>query len=243
MSADTFWHSDAWREYERICQVPVSRVEELAAATWQTRVIDLSVSEADLWRGVRKSYKSLIHAAELDHQIREGRTGVDVGIAKAIHELAAERETRPVESWGLMADWLAQDQAALWRIGVAAFVYVIRYGAWAYYASGASRQQDLNHALIWHAMLGLKARGVRWFEIGWQGQAVDEKGQNIEFFRRGFGGFDIPAQDAPLLCSGAQPIVRAAGSASGPASTILEAQRAAIDDITRACGIPPEYFR
>lgn len=64
----TWWSSPDWLAYEAAGGYP-SRADVLASATWQTRVIDLSVSEAELWRGIRKSYKAIINKAQKVHRI------------------------------------------------------------------------------------------------------------------------------------------------------------------------------
>lgn len=75
-------------------------------------------------------------------------------------------------------------------LGFAAFE---RNGPWAYYGHEAASVRDVAHLMIWFAIRELKSIGVERLELGWQGQATDEKGKNIEFFRRGFGGVDVPA--------------------------------------------------
>lgn len=202
-----WWETPQWLAYEEAYKSAVPRVQELAEATWQTRVIDLSLDEAELWRGVRKSYHAIIHKAERDLSIAEWFAPCACEVARDVHRQAAGRETRSSVTWSLMQDWIALRRGLMVgaeRKGVhdsaLAFVYVIVWGSWAYYASGASLELNVQHALIWRAMKELKARGVRYFEIGWQGHAQDDKGKAIEFFKTGFGGADMPANEAPTLC-------------------------------------------
>jgi len=197
----TFWDSDPWREYEHLCgEEPGTRSRLLASADWQTRVCDLALSEAELWQGVRKSYHSLIHAVERQHPIREGRTAVDIGIAAAFHQAEAGRQTRPIETWELMAEWIESGHGLLMMTS-GAFVYCTVYQAWSYYHSSAALEKNLTHALLWHAMKALKARGVRWLELGWQARECDsDKDRGISMLKRGLGGYDMPAKEAPELC-------------------------------------------
>ena len=84
---------------------------------------------------------------------------------------------------------------------VMGYVYCLIHGAWAYYFSSATLRKNLNHALLWHAMKALKARGVRWLELGWQARAGDtDKDRGISHLKAGLGGVDIPAKEAPDLC-------------------------------------------
>lgn len=203
-----WWETDHWRAYEAAYQPKVPRVQELAEATWQTRVIDLSLSEEELWRGVRKSYHAIIHGAERAFIVEDWTAMCAVQEAHRIHAASAGRETRTPETWDLMAEWLTQRQACLvgaermGELGSAfAFAYLIIWGQWAYYASGASLELNVQHALIWRAMKELKARGVRYFEIGWMERDGDsEKERGIVKFKQGFGGVDMPANEAPKLC-------------------------------------------
>ena len=198
--AAAWWASPAWRDYEVLYDgAPGARTRLLAEATWRTRIVDLVSSEAELWRGVRKSYRSLIHRARERYEFSVG--GVDaVMLARLIHREVAGRETRPKATWHLMADWIEQ-RSGLVVIGHSrlsgqgeAFAYFLMNGTWAYYASGASVDDNVQHAVIWYSLLALKARGIRWAELGWQGQATDDKGRGIEMFRRGWGGVDVSAR-------------------------------------------------
>ena len=208
-----FWDTDAWHAYEiAYGDEPGTRSRLLAAADWRTRVVDLSLSEADLWRGVRKSYRSLIRRAEREQTIHvwdehAERPGLWVREFQLSHRLVSGRSTRPMATWQIMAEWLRDGHGLMVGMGPreelewSAFAYAVRHGAWAYYFSGVVQQDNLSHAAIWTMMLALKVRGVRWFELGWQGEAQDEKGKHIEFFKRGFGGVDMPAREAPCLAS------------------------------------------
>lgn len=193
----TFWESPQFHAYEQAYgDEPGTRSNLLATASWSTRVIDLSVTEAELWRGIRKSYKALIHQAERTHEIVVCEPH-DIEGFRLVHYREAGRETRPPATWAVMGDWLRSGHAVL--IGAVigskwyAFACFAGMGDSAYYFSAAATKQNVNHALIWRAMKHLKAHGVKQLEMGWQGQAADEKGKAIEFFRTGFGGVDKPA--------------------------------------------------
>lgn len=201
----TWWETPQWLSYEAAYQPAIPRVQELAEATWQTRVIDLSLSEEELWRGVRKSYHAIIHKAERTRAIYEWTAVGAMDAARKIHLAEAGRQTRPIETWDLMDVWRRDGFGLLvgaereFDMTPVAFAYFIIWEGWAYYASAAALERDINHALIWHAMKMLKARGVRVLEMGWQGHAQDEKGRGIEMFRRGFGGHDVQASEGPTV--------------------------------------------
>ncbi|MCR4375700.1 MAG: hypothetical protein NUW22_12705 [Acidobacteria bacterium] len=209
-----WWSSIHWRHYERICQVPISRVDELANASWQTRVVDLKQDKTALWRDLRKSYKALIHQAERAYDIHVCEPE-DMEAFRQLHRQEAGRETRPKASWDLMAEWVRDGHVILiggsvnaaHAAGLSAgstpapsttFVGFAAFVVWqggSYYGWAASVVPNLNHALVWRGMLETKARGAAVCEIGWQGHARDIKGQQIEYFRRGFGGRDLDANE------------------------------------------------
>lgn len=191
-----WWASADWREYERLYGVTLSRVDTLASATWQTRVVDLTVSDTDLWRGLRRSAKALIHKAERTCAITV-RPAHDMTAFRLMHLALAGRATRPIESWDLMAEWVTEGKLVL--VGAAqngvdlAFAAAYVVGDWSYYGHAAATTPSVGHALVWRLMTEAKRRGATVFEVGWQGQDSSAKGQGIEQFRRAFGGVDVPA--------------------------------------------------
>lgn len=205
----TFWDSETWHEYEvAYGDEPGTRSRLLASADWNTRIVDLSLSKAELWRGVRKSYRSLIHAAECNQEltwdtVNGGYSHVAARVCRPVHLESAGRETRPLATWEMMDRWVRNGHGFIAYVGgrdrIVGYVYVVVDSKWSYYFSGASLARNVNHALIWTAMKALKARGVTTLEMGWQGEATDAKGKLIEFFKTGFGGYDIPAKEAPCL--------------------------------------------
>lgn len=206
----TWWQSERWRAYEAACGITTGRHEELAAATWRTRVIDLSPPSTELWHGVRKGYRRNISIARGAWDfVTCGSDAMSAFLM--LHFAGAGRMTRPATSWAMMGDWVddghmllvgarprpGRPDVTVQGIGWGGFAAFERDGSWAYYGHAASSVRGLGHALIWTGLVALKASGTTRLEMGWQGQAQpgDEKGQAIEFFRRGFGGHDVPAAD------------------------------------------------
>jgi|TARA_R110000765_G_scaffold42621_5_gene89899 hypothetical protein len=159
--------------------------------SWQTQVIQLLPrNETERWREVRRSYKSIIHTAQRTHRIERSCDPSAVEILHGLHRDQAGRETRDQYTWDLMASWVASGHAYLclaWNdAGVCdGAIYVYVYKGHEYYGHAASSTLGVNHALVWEA---IRRSDSQTFEVGWQGHASNEKGKNIEFFRRGFGG-------------------------------------------------------
>lgn len=199
----TWWDTPDWHAYELAHgDQPGQRSRLLGQALWHTRIVDLAVGAPALWSGVRGSYHAIINRAHRDYKIDRVSSRLDVAVSfQMVHERAAGRSTRPGKTWDLMADM--SEYGALEVYGASrnggwhAFAGFYVYKGWAYYGHAAALVDDVAHALVWAAMQQLRdVRGVRYFEMGWQGEAEDAKGRNIEFFRRGFGGYDIPAKRA-----------------------------------------------
>ena len=205
----TFWQSQRWFDYERAFgDVEGTRAELFASATWKTRVLDLRPHDAELWRDIRRSYHSVVNkltrdgSPEIFHTFGS-KMRDDLEAPRCLHAMEAGRETRPLETWHIMAEWVRSSRAICVCSYVSidenvseakAYAYFAMHGNWAYYFSAASVLPNQHHGIMWHAIQDLKNRGIEWLEIGWQGHATDEKGKNIEFFRRGWGGVDIPVK-------------------------------------------------
>ncbi len=218
---NSWWGTQAWHDYEKAYDgEPGKRAALLNAVPWETRIIDLSQTEAVLWAGVRRSYHSLINKMGRDYPLNSlvpGAHGSIIGreildeqlICKALHEQHAGRQTRDDETWVMQSDWVQDGHGMLTLVTITSMItderllqgysYWVIHDGWAYYFSGVAGEKDLGLAMVWWSMLALKELGVRWCETGWQGEAPEEdkKRQGIEFARRGFGGRDVPAR-----CSG-----------------------------------------
>jgi hypothetical protein len=166
--------------------------------SWATRIIELhapsEIESIHRWLNVRKSYKSLIHKFQGTHRLDKSHDPRMVNILHDLHREQAGRETRSQTTWDLMAAWVQSGHAYLCTAFNSAgicdgAIYVYAYKDHEYYGHAATRIKDINHALIWKA---ISTSTAQTFETGWQGHARDEKGQAIEFFRRGFGGTNEP---------------------------------------------------
>ncbi len=171
---------------------------------FSTYVVDLRQDLGALWRNLRKSYKPLINGTQrrLSVATVANATGAgDLSLASvamdnalAVHVAAAGRQTRSDRTWQLQAQWLANGNAVLCTAlagdKVVGFAYAICWKSWAYYASGASLEDNVSHALVWNLMVATRAAGMAThFEIGHAAsEDDDEKDRSIAFFKSGFGG-------------------------------------------------------
>lgn len=161
---------------------------------WASRVADLTRPESELHARLRRSYRSLVNGGL--RRMAFSWAPEDVEACRKLHFRASGRETRPRRTWELMRAWAADGHGVPVLASLAgrpvAFAYFVTDKLAAYYASGASLEPDLQHAVLWKAILLLKKVGYRTLELGWQGQAADAKGRGVERFKAGFPGEDVP---------------------------------------------------
>lgn len=172
-----------------------------------TYVVDLRQDLASMWTKLRGSYKPLINRASKTRAIQtfsgcgdpgdDEKAAVMMGAAMDLHLAAAGRRTRSEETWRLQTKWLSDGHAvcsmAFSGVTPVGFAYAIRWKQWAYYASGASLEDNVQHALIWSLMVCTRAAGGHHFEVGHAADAdADSKERSIAFFKAGFGGTEWP---------------------------------------------------
>lgn len=209
MKSAWFWGTAQWEKYQRAYFSDRPRVEEYKSsplsgdgigerdplnydiAMHESQVLNLTLSQAELWRGIRKSYRPLINKALVDYRFTAG-TLADY---HRLHALASGRETRSHGTWDCMDEWMANGYGGLVMASkdgvMAAGAYFIIYQGGAYYASGASLIDNVQHAVIWTAMKRLKDIGVGLLELG-QIDGETEKEKSIGFFKSGMGGKSMP---------------------------------------------------
>ena len=176
-----------------------------------TQVIDLSLPEEQLLREMRKGHRADIKRAEkhMTGSVLDSSniTADAFDRYRLLHHKAAGRITRPLKTFELMYKWIQEGFAALSCATLEGkdigFALISVYKDGAYYSSGCVDPEfnhlPVGHLLQWRAMHWLKAHKIRHYEIGIQllssqpHSIVSEKEWNISFFKRGFGGFTVPA--------------------------------------------------
>lgn len=180
--------------------------------SWAT--CDLSLSEAQLHKHIRKSYTSLINAGRRDLRVvyYNGQTCEHwmLSLYRDFHARVAGRITRSEASWAATRDMIVNDHAELvlgYRDDLLVAGLIIFYGTErAYYASAVNLRSQfdkpLGHFLLWDAILRSRARGLRWFDLGElpeHGTAL-KKEYNIGHFKAGFAT-QIESRSAWLTCT------------------------------------------
>ncbi|MEM7816746.1 MAG: GNAT family N-acetyltransferase [Candidatus Aenigmatarchaeota archaeon] len=179
-----------------------------------TNIINLTISEEDIFSRIRKGHKADIKTAikncfVVDIFDKENITEEKFKIYKNLHYLASGRKTRPDESWEDMFRFIKEDYAilALERkdksFEYIAGIFVITYKQKAYYGSGATHPnfekiRGIGHLLHWEVIKYLKNRRYKYYEIGWNyypiisQETIDQKLLGISHFKSGFGDTIYP---------------------------------------------------
>lgn len=179
-------------------------------ASLSTRVINLQTTLDALKNDFRHSYIEEIQAAGemVESAVYDAET-IEPDVFdeyRRLHHKDAGRVTRPLHTFDLMYEWICAGDAFL----VAAkhngefveFAYYIKFDDNVYYASAASDPAfnacPTGHFVQWQAIKWMQDSCLDYYELGPQHYAQQlsapstEKDRDISFFKRGFGGFDIP---------------------------------------------------
>ena len=156
-----FWSRPEFYAYERACgDEPGTRARLLANATWKTRVLELTASEEELWKGVRSSYHSLINKLAKDDDFSISQTDpLHFGLARIVHYQAAGRETRSDESWRIQAQWLTVGCGRCWlatklndgirrETSAVGFIYVLVPPPTSSFFSAAALEPTIGHPFV-----------------------------------------------------------------------------------------------
>ena len=160
--------------------------------------IDISFSAEDLWKSIRKSYKSIINYG-IKNLVVESKFDEETWKkCKSLHLKVAGRKTRNDETWNLQKSMLEKKNAKIFYIkedenilGFAFFVCsksVINYSIAAYDRSKFN-EVSISHIIIWRALEYFKANG---FESIYMGEYApikhhnNNKLSNIDHFKLGF---------------------------------------------------------
>jgi len=177
-----------------------------------TQVIDLSHTPEELSGAVTKGHNYDIDKAgkELEVAIytKDTMSREIFDGYRLLHQKAAGRVTRPLETFEMMYQWIRKGNAFLACAAKGsvpvAYSLFIAYKQGAYYASSCTEPADefsklcANHLIQWKVIEFLKENGYRRYEIGWQQFGCllhdfpTEKDIAISRFKRGFGGACVP---------------------------------------------------
>ena len=176
-----------------------------------TQIINLSLSDDELRRSIRKGHKYDINRGRKTYEIAVfDHSNIDretFDNYRLLHHKAAGRITRPLITFDMMFNWIKKDSAflvgLLYNQKYIAFSLFIMFKHGAFYGSSADDPDvqvnvPMAHIIQWKAIEMLKEKKIKYYEIGGQqfgNQFYDcpsYKEQSISFFKRGFGGNTVP---------------------------------------------------
>jgi hypothetical protein len=185
-----------------------------------SQVIDLSLSEDALHRGLTKSYKWAVNWGKKNLAInilnKNSITSVHIEQFRQLHIESAGRETRTQKSWTLQYNMVCAGEAFCVfafsegkLVSAALFPYSRSH---CFYGVSASCRdlfdKPISHGVIWVAVLYAKTLGLRYFEMGEQlfpmtpRTSPSQKELGISFFKRAFGGESLVFLDVHLQKNG-----------------------------------------
>ncbi len=167
------------------------------------QIIDLQPPLEELWQGVRKSYRSLIHWGEKNLSLKVyDRTNISSNVIEEFRQLhveVAQRETRSVQSWECQFKQVKQGDGFVIMghldnrlVTSALFLHSEKF---CYYGVGVSVRElfdkPLAHSVIWTGILEARQHGCRYLEMGDLANIYgnfSDKEKSIATFKSGFGG-------------------------------------------------------
>lgn len=204
------------------CQIAESFSDEVGLSDWHEQVmqrgatvsiqhelfVDLSMDIADIKARFRKSYKSLVTEGLRTWRVevlRESNPAVWDGL-RMLHQKMAGRVTRSIETWELQHQAIGKGAAFLVHLHNAAGelvgggYFAVTRDEGVYNVGVYDRTlfaQPLGHVVQYRAIEEMKARGLRWYKIGYrpypsQDRNATEKEVSIGEFKQGFATHVFP---------------------------------------------------
>lgn len=168
--------------------------EDFVVERHKSRVVDLRLHG---WNDVRKSYRPIINSVRRLFTIGQCTVG-SMDNYRVLHREANGGYERDPGTFIRQIKWLTTGEGLL--VGAAnsrgrfvSFAYWIMFRGNAYYMSGPSIEDNVQHAVIWQSLCHMKDMGIKLVEMGQvDGPGMTEKERKIAVFKRGFGGEDVP---------------------------------------------------
>ncbi len=189
-------------------------------ATTKTQLfqyLDLSATEDQLWKNLRRSYKSLINSGLREMEIKffdsENITWEQVEEFRLLHATVSGKQTRSIESWQKQFEWVRKGESFIVQgkmgneiVSIGMFTYT---KSMCTYFSSASKRDKFDkpvfHSLLWSAILRAKKIGCQWFDMNEKYfknspnvALKDSKLISISDFKIGFSGKLKPVLDFSL---------------------------------------------
>lgn len=163
--------------------------------------VDLSKSKEELWKNIRKSYKSLINKGEREFEIRSEFNNEIWDKCKLFHLRISGKKTRSDQTWEIQKNLIQKGKAKLYYIMEGDYLLgfslitlgksISSYSIGVYDRNKFSKF-SISHTLIWNAILQLKNSNYKFLHLGTftpEEHLKDQKLYNINLFKMGFSNF------------------------------------------------------
>jgi hypothetical protein len=160
--------------------------------------VDLTLSENELWKSLRKSYKSLINYTLKQIIIKNEIDENDFILCKNFHHIIAGRKTRSDETWKLQYDSIQNGESKIFiaydseknLLGFSLFQigdYTVSYSVGAYDRE-KFKNLAISHVLIWKSILHFnESHKVLYLgDSSYKKEILDKKLKAINYFKMGF---------------------------------------------------------
>lgn len=160
--------------------------------------VDLIISENELWKSLRKSYKSLINSTQKQIIIKNDTDERDFYLCKDFHYKIAGRKTRNNQTWNLQLENIKKGESkifmafdneknllgfSLFQIGDDTVSYAVGV-----YDRDKFKNLAISHTLIWKSILYFKEshRQLYLGNSSFKMEIFDKKLRDINHFKMGF---------------------------------------------------------
>ena len=162
--------------------------------------IDLTINEKDIFKNIRKSYKSLINwgtkSFDLKTIDKNNYNMQEFKSFKHLHFEASGRQTRSDKTWDIQLQMIENNTAylvlAFEKTKLVAGVFIQHDHSNAFYGVAVSDRsimeegKSLTHSTLWYAINVAKLKGIKNFSFGDISKSSDDKLNNINLFKKGF---------------------------------------------------------
>lgn len=168
--------------------------------------VDLSKSKEELWKNIRKSYKSLINKGEREFEIQSKFNSEIWEKCKLFHLRVAGKKTRSDQTWEIQKNLIEKGKAKLLYIidddELLGFTLITLGKTICSYSIGVYDRNkfsklSISHILIWNAILYLRNSNFKLLHLGTyspEEHLNDQKLYNINQFKMGFSNHLINNQ-------------------------------------------------
>jgi len=186
----------------------LSRSESIIETIYQDAIINLNLSEEEIFKNISKGHKSELkkNKNRLTYRIINYKNYPPNLILQMmkLHKFLAGKQTRSIDSWLENEKMIIQKKGflvcAIFNQQIISYSFFFHNDLTGIYFSSCTEREyfkyaGITHNSIWHAIKYLKNIGCRYFYIGkvktlYSKNPLTTKEKNVERFKKSFGGIN-----------------------------------------------------